>query len=78
MAATLLLAAAMLASGAPAATGADGAAAEPESINVAFEEMTQKRSEAAIARIRADREVDSDDPAALINLGTAYARLGRG
>ena len=74
MAVTLLLAAALLAPEAPPTNAGTPAA---DHVNVAYEEMAQKRNEAAIARIHADPAVESDDPAALINLGTAHARLGQ-
>ena len=45
--------------------------------DVGFRELVADRSAAAIDRIAANRTLDADDPAALINLGTAQARLGR-
>jgi Flp pilus assembly protein TadD len=48
-----------------------------EFVDVAYQELASGRAEQAIARIRANPEIESDDPAALINLGTAHARLGR-
>lgn len=46
-------------------------------VDVAYDELRAGRAEAAIQRIRANRELDANDPAALINLGAAHARLGR-
>ncbi len=46
-------------------------------VDVAYEELARGQAEQAIARIRANPRIGSDDPAALINLGTAHARLGR-
>lgn len=46
-------------------------------VDVAYEELATGQSLEAIARIRANRELETDDPAALINLGAAHARLGR-
>lgn len=44
-----------------------------DNTEVAYEAMTQGRTDAAIEQLRARA---GDDPAALINLGTAYARKG--
>ncbi len=48
-----------------------------EFVDVAYEELATGQAEQAIARIRANRQIESNDPSALINLGTAHARLGR-
>jgi Flp pilus assembly protein TadD len=48
-----------------------------EYVDVAYEQLAAGQAEQAIARIRANPLIESDDPAALINLGTAHARLGR-
>jgi Flp pilus assembly protein TadD len=53
------------------------AAPAAEFVDVAYQELVTGRPEEAIARIRANTQIESDDPAALINLGTAHARLGR-
>jgi Flp pilus assembly protein TadD len=45
-------------------------------VDVAYEELAKGQTEQAIVRIRANPRIGSDDPAALINLGTAHARLG--
>lgn len=44
---------------------------------VAYDALINGRTEAAITQIQATLAADPADPAALINLGTAYARLGR-
>lgn len=71
MSVTAFLAGAMLAQSAPLVLVQD----TPASVDVAYEEMSQGKNEAAIARILANRDL-ADDPAALIQLGTASARLG--
>lgn len=55
--------------------GAQGAA--PERTDVAYEALTQGRTDDALAQLRDSKAVRAGDPAALINLGTAYARQGR-
>lgn len=56
-------------------------AAEPMSeggkIPVAFAEMTSGQSQQAIESLQGSKEVETNDPSRLINLGTAYARVGR-
>lgn len=74
MASALLLAGALLAQ---AGVAPLPAAAAPDRVDVAYEDLAQGRSQAAISRINANRELESDDPAALINLGTAHARIGQ-
>ncbi len=55
-----------------------GLEAQPsDQTNVGYEELKSGQPEAAIETIEANRELESDDPAALINLGNAHARLGR-
>lgn len=44
---------------------------------VAFDELAKGQPEAAIAKIEGNGAIVSKDPAALINLGNAHARLGR-
>lgn len=79
MSVTLLIGA-LLAQSAPlvTVTGFEGNAvrAEIAQVDVGFDELSQGDAKAAVARIRANRALDVDDPAALINLGTATARLG--
>ncbi len=47
-----------------------------DKVDVAYEELMAGNNRGAVERIRASRLDDEGDPAALINLGTAYARLG--
>jgi len=44
---------------------------------VAYPELKAGQNEAAVAKLTGDIDVDARDPSRLINLGTAYARLGR-
>lgn len=46
-------------------------------VDVGYTELASGNAGAAIARIKANGQLDSEDPAAHINLGTAYARLGQ-
>ena len=71
MSATALFAGLLLAQSAPLALVQNA----PASVDVAYEEISQGRNEAAITRILANRDL-AEDPAALINLGTASARMG--
>ena len=56
-------------------------AAPPEpsvqTVDVAYAELARGDAQGAIERIRANREVAATDPAALINLGAAHARIGK-
>lgn len=54
---------------APATAGVDH-------VDVAYEELMTNRNREAVEQILASGLNDEGDPAALINLGTAYARLG--
>lgn len=47
-----------------------------EQADVGFEELAQGEPVSAIEKIEANKRLDSDDPAALINLGNAHAQLG--
>ena len=47
-----------------------------EQRDVAFEELSNGRTAEAAATLEASLRQDPRDPATLINLGTAYARLG--
>ncbi len=76
MASILILAAAVLAQSAPLTMTVEGASTR-DRIDVAYEELSQGRNEQGIARIKANRSIDADEPAALINLGTAHARMGQ-
>lgn len=44
---------------------------------VAYAELKAGDNRAAITRLTGERSLDERDPSRLINLGTAYARLGR-
>lgn len=68
----MLLAAIALAQAAPAAISN-----EIEQVDVGYAELAGGRPAEAIARIESNPDLDANDPAALINAGTAYARLGR-
>src|SRR6478672_12854846 len=72
MATTLLLAGLMLAQSAPAIT----VEAQPGLDQVGYQALSAGRPDLAIERISADPVLSASDPAALINLGTAYARTG--
>lgn len=48
-----------------------------DQIDVAFEELSQGRNHDAVELLEGSALVKDQDPAALINLGTAYARLGQ-
>jgi Flp pilus assembly protein TadD len=74
MAVAAFIAAAVLTQVVAPATPAAPAA---DYVDVAYEELVTGKAEQAIARIRANPLIEFDDPAALINLGTAHARLGR-
>lgn len=74
MVATFLIASAVLANtSAPSITVDAGA----DRVDVAYEELMRGQPEAAILKIQSNKKLDVDEPAALINLGSAYARLGR-
>ena len=79
MSTALLFAGALLAQSAVPVVTVTGSAnrIETERADVAYEELSQNRNEAAIARIMRNRELDAGDPAAMINMGTAHARMGR-
>lgn len=46
-------------------------------LSVAYEELRAGQNQAAVARLTGETTLDARDPSRLINLGTAYARLGR-
>lgn len=74
MIATMIFAAALSAS--PAASTADGIA-QAQSSGTVYGELAQSQTEATISRILASDQFDSKDPATLINLGAAYAKIGQ-
>jgi tetratricopeptide (TPR) repeat protein len=49
----------------------------PTEVDVAYEQLSAGDTQAAIRHLESADTVDRDDPARLINLGTAYARDGR-
>lgn len=51
--------------------------ADSMQLPVAFAELKAGENQAAVAKLTGDSGVDARDPSRLINLGTAYARLGR-
>lgn len=69
----VVLASAALAQTAPISVEATRA----DWVDVGYEELRAGQPQAAIQRIRANRELDANDPAALLNLGAAHARLGQ-
>lgn len=78
MAATILIAGALLAQAATlSATPVVTVEAGTDRVDVGYEELRSGRPDAAIEQITGNRTLEHGDPAALINLGTAYARLGR-
>lgn len=74
MPASLILASLMFAQAVQPAITVESTA---ERSDVAYRELNQQRPADAIERIVSNRLLEADDPAALINLGTANARLGR-
>ncbi len=45
--------------------------------NVGYEPLVEGRDAAALEELNGNTDLASDDPARLINLGIAYARMGR-
>ena len=74
MSISLILASALLAS---PATHVAASPADTDRVEVAYDALRAGQNDAAIAQLHASRLAADGDPAALINLGTAYARLGR-
>lgn len=54
-----------------------GPQADSELLPVAYPELKAGENEAAVAKLTGETTLDARDPSRLINLGTAYARLGR-
>jgi uncharacterized protein HemY len=79
MSATALFAAALLAQAAPAAITVEAGAGESrqDRVEVAYDELAAGHTSEALARLRANRAQMADEPAALINLGAAHARMGK-
>lgn len=55
---------------------ASGPVQAVEQVDVAFDELAAGQNGAAIVEIRNNEHLTTDDPARLLNLGTAYAREG--
>ena len=72
MAATFILAAAALGLAIPADT--TGPNLEP--VDVAYGDLSAGKAQEAIEQIEANDALETNDPARLINLGTAYASMG--
>ena len=72
MPASFLFAGLVFAQAAPAIT-VEGV---PGDDDVGYRELVAQRPADAVTRIETNRRLEADDPAALINLGTAKARLG--
>jgi tetratricopeptide (TPR) repeat protein len=71
---------AILLAGALAAQSADQLTVNApafDQVDVAYEELRAGRNLAALEELEASPLVQERDPSALINLGTAYARLGK-
>ncbi len=54
-----------------------GPQADSQLLPVAYAELKAGDNRAAVAKLTGASDVDARDPSRLINLGTAYARLGR-
>lgn len=54
-----------------------GPQADSTTLPVAYAELRAGENHAAVAKLTGDTTLDARDPSRLINLGTAYARLGR-
>lgn len=73
MSITLLAAIAL----APTPPAAVGQVTETAQVDVAYDALAANDPAEALSRLEASRQLDAKDPSALINAGTAYARLGR-
>src|SRR3546814_16843445 len=51
--------------------------ADSEVLPVAYSELRAGENRAAVEKLTGETTLDARDPSRLINLGTAYARLGR-
>lgn len=54
-----------------------GPQADSQILPVAYSELKAGENQAAVAKLTGETTLDARDPSRLINLGTAYARLGR-
>ena len=78
MSVSALFAGLLLAQAAAPAITVEGEGAEGHGrIDVAYQELSEGRTDEAIAKLDGTSAVNDGDPSALINLGTAYARLGQ-
>ncbi len=50
---------------------------EPRQVDVAYEQLRSGDTAAAVRHLEECRDIEANDPARLINLGTAYAQQGR-
>lgn len=77
----ILLAAIAVAFASPAAAQSIVVVTAPQAdeiiLPVAFAELKAGDNRAAVAKLTGETTLDARDPSRLINLGTAYARLGR-
>ncbi|TCM18041.1 hypothetical protein EDF56_105390 [Novosphingobium sp. PhB165] len=48
-----------------------------DTVDVAYQDLSQGRADAALRKLEANGAAHSDDPATLINLAAAYAATGR-
>lgn len=71
---TVLLASALVVQAAPQQPTNS---ANTDYIEVGFSELSEGQTQLAIAQIQATLAKEPNDPSALINLGTAYARVGQ-
>jgi cytochrome c-type biogenesis protein CcmH/NrfG len=69
-----IIAVLLLAQSAAAAAGDDAAAKQSDA---AYQQLTAGQTDEAIAHLEAELARNPDDPALLINLGTAYFRANR-
>ena len=74
MSVSALFAGLLLAQAAAPAITVEG---EGDRIDVAYQELSEGRTDEAIAKLDGKSAALQGDPSALINLGTAYARLGQ-
>jgi len=54
-----------------------GQPGQADALPVAYAELKADENRAAVAKLTGESALDRRDPSRLINLGTAYARLGR-
>lgn len=76
MAQTLILAGILLAQSVAPAVLVEGRTDRLDRVDVGYTELAAGQPQAAIERIQGNGALNADDPAALINLGAAHARMG--